>query len=453
MHKRNKSPVLYLRSFAVFAVTAAVGVLLVHFGHAAYFTTSTEAESGTLVGQLSAQPGAGASGSGSIRFGSGQKASFGILGTDPSYRIADMNAGVTTFDFDIAWSLWEPTQGAYNTTYIEQVKAAIQSYVNAGATVIVSPGYQIPPAWVSQLPDGALKDQNGRIASVAPNYAFSAAVQSAMATYTGNLVKTLGNSVSQYRLGAGTTGEIIYPDASSNAPNTWWIGSASGALPAGGTANPMPGWVPGTTSWNGQNVTVAMATNWYTWYIRALQNSLVAQASAFRNARFNGPLAIVTPGIGSVPPFYQSRVDKLLADTGSDPYGTMNTGAVFQSTIPYLASRISPPLVVDATGAGDGTGDADQQNCQPNDGAVDISTTSNAMVNWSSTRWVHSLAVKSGLPFIIESGAQNSPIATVFSQLQSCNASALLWLNDAGLHGGGSNVSLAQYADYIAKNK
>jgi len=368
----------------------------------------------------------------------GYQRAYGVLHAVPQYQSLDQQAGIRLFVVSINWRDWEPSLGSFSTAYIDSIKKLAQGYVDAGDIVVADVGLQYPPAWVSTLTNGALKDQNGNVARLAPNYEFSATVQAAETTYITNVAQTLGSRVSQYRLGLGVNGEMDFPPGASADPaGTWWIGSADTDVPAAVGANPMPGWTPGSSTWNGSTVTVADAQNWYDWYLHALENGLTVEGNAFRDAGFTGQLALLSPGVGVLPALYKSRINALLGNPdGADFYGTMNTGTAYQYTIPYLIKHVRGPLIVDGTGGGDSSGASGQINCQPGDERVNAAPGSTAMSGWSSIRWTHALAAQNGLRYELENATFNSSITYVFGLFLSCHAQYLLWLNDESLEGG-----------------
>ncbi len=455
---RNLSTAQLVVGVVFVVVFASIGARMLLRSYALTPYAAAEAESGTLAGAAAKQPDPTASGGEAVRFGSSSNRIFpreyGVLGSDPSRQATDDGAGIKFHEIDVDWASWEPTQNQFSTSYGNAIKTEVQNYVKAGDTVSISIGIQQPPSWLSSLPDGTLRSQSGEVAVLSPDYEWSAAVDNAMGVYIKEVVRTLGMNVSQYRVGMGEAGEAMYPDPVTNAPSTWWTGEGFSDLPAGLSANPLPGWTPGSSSWNGQTVTSAKATTWYNWYISGLMNALVTEANDFRGAGFSGQLAFLAAGEGAEPPLYQARINALLGDTGSDYYGTMNTGTEFQHTIPEFISRVSGPLIIDQTGAGDGSGEAGQVDCQAGDKNISVSPGSSAMSTWGGTRWVHALAVQSNVPFEIESQGSNDNFATVTGLFTSCDAQVLQWAWDNNLYDGGAggDVQLSTYKAYIAQN-
>jgi hypothetical protein len=374
---------------------------------------------------------------------------FGVLLADPDYLSADTAAGLRLAMINIGWDEWEPEQGSFDDAYISQQAATVAEYLSAGWTVAVDVGLQSPPSWALGLPYGQLVDQDGN-SSGTPDYEFSEAVRAAATTYISSVVSSL-TGVSYYRIGLSTSGEMLYPPVSDNQ---WWAfsplaqGSASG-LPAGVGVAPMPGWVPGSTTWDGEAVTQAMVQSWYDWYLGALINAHTWEIDSFRQAGYQGLLQYVMPGVGAVPSLYQQSIAGELAPNPDDPYNTMNTGAVWWDVLPQL------PLtgaVVDISSVGDGSGDPVNNVCQASDSSVDYTSQPSVIESWSATRWLTYLAGLNHLPVMGENPGNITPaeLPAIMSQVQACHLTALQWAWDYTLNESGPYVSLSDYAQAIA---
>jgi hypothetical protein len=374
---------------------------------------------------------------------------FGVLAADPDYLSADTAAGLRLAMINIGWDEWEPEQGSFDDAYISQQAATVAEYLSAGWTVAVDVGLQSPPSWALGLPYGQLVDQDGN-SSGTPDYEFSEAVRAAATTYISSVVSSL-TGVSYYRIGLSTSGEMLYPPVSDNQ---WWAfsplaqGSASG-LPAGVGVAPMPGWVPGSTTWDGEAVTQAMVQSWYDWYLGALINAHTWEIDSFRQAGYQGLLQYVMPGVGAVPSLYQQSIAGELAPNPDDPYNTMNTGAVWWDVLPQL------PLtgaVVDISSVGDGSGDPVNNVCQASDSSVDYTSQPSVIESWSATRWLTYLAGLNHLPVMGENPGNITPaeLPAIMSQVQACHLTALQWAWDYTLNESGPYVSLSDYAQAIA---
>jgi hypothetical protein len=374
---------------------------------------------------------------------------FGVLNADPQYLSADTAAGVRLAMINIGWDEWEPEQGSFDSAYISQQAAAVAEYLSAGWTVAVDVGLQYPPSWALGLPYGQLVDQYGN-SSATPDYEFSEAVRAAAATYISSVVSSL-SGVSYYRIGLSTAGEMLYPPVTDNQ---WWAfsplaqGSASG-LPAGVGVAPMPGWVPGSTTWDGAPVTQAMVQSWYNWYLGALINAHTWEVDSFRQAGYQGLLQYVMPGLGALPYLYQESIAGDLAPNPDDPDDTMNTGAVWWDVLPQL------PLtgaVVDISSVGDGSGSPLNNACQASDSSVNYTSQPSVILSWSATRWLSYLAGLYHLPVMGENPGNTAPsqLPAIMSQVQACHLTVLQWAWDYQLNESGPYVSLSDYAAAIA---
>jgi hypothetical protein len=374
---------------------------------------------------------------------------FGVLDADPQFLSADAAAGIRLATMDIGWDQWEPEQGSFDSAYISQMAADVAEYLSAGWKVGIDVGLQSPPSWALGLPYGQLVDQNGDTSGT-PDYEFSEAVRAAATTYIENVVSSL-TGVSYYRIGLSASGEMLYPDAPDNQ---WWAfsplaqGAASGLAPGVGVT-PMPGWVPGTTTWDGSPVTQAMVQSWYDWYLGALINAHTWEIDSFRQAGYQGLLQYVMPGTGALPSLYQERIAGDLAATPDDSYSTLNTGAVWWDVLPQL------PLtgaVVDISSVGDGSGDPQDNVCQASDSSVDYQSQPSAISSWSATRWLTYLAGLNHLPVMGENPGDVSPteLPAIMSLVQGCHLTALQWAWDYQLNESSPYVSLSEYAQAIA---
>ena len=191
---------------------------------------------------------------------------------------------------------------------------------------------------------------------------------SAGSAYITNVVAALG-AVSYYTIGISQHSEAIYPTTSSNQ---WWAfnQSAQGGTgrPAGEAATPLPGWVPGTATWHGEQLTNAQVQAWYAWYQGGLVNAVAWEIRTIRAAGFDGNLELQLPGDGANPWVYTNRVMADLAPESYDAYDTLNAGAVYQVLLARLPDLAG--VVMDVTSVGDESGTPADNACQSSDAAV-----------------------------------------------------------------------------------
>jgi hypothetical protein len=342
----------------------------------------------------------------------------GVLDADTANLSRDQGAGITFGTLDLNWSEWEPQAGVFNASYIASEEADAATFRANGWTLAVDLGLEEAPAWALALPGGRLVDQNGVTSTVA-DFEFSPRVRAAAATYIDQVVSGMG-LIQFYRIGLSENGEDHYPDVTGDG---WWSagpaqGSAS-SLPAGVGSTPLPGWIPGQSTFNGVRVTSAQVTAWYAWYFGAMVNAHEWEINTIRSAGFSGYLELVTPGVGALPPRYNQRIAEDLApDATVDPSSTLNSGAVWwmflQTLQPLSNTALDISSVYDSSGTPLGNG------CQPTDASVNYLTAAPAVIaSWSSTRWLTYLANGLGLPVM----GENSDYM-VASQLNSATALA-----------------------------
>ena len=375
---------------------------------------------------------------------------LGVMEADPQWMSADQAAGVREAMINIDWSQWQPQAGVTDSTYVAQQVATADQYRANGWTVAVDIGLQAPPAWALALTDGQLVDQNGNPSGSA-DYEYSAAVRHAASAYIASVVAAMG-PVSSYRIGLGGAGEMMYPDAPNNQ---WWAYSASaqhgGAdLPAGLAPSPMPGWLPGASTWGGATVTSGQVASWYGWYYGALVNALAWEINSFRAAGYAGGLQLLMPGDGAVPALYNQQLAADLAPSAADAYHTMNTGTVWWRLLPDLASQVSlANTSVDITSVYDGSGSPRGNACSATDGSTALASADPWQSGWSDTRWLTYLAHRQGLPVMGENPGNTAPadVSPTISLARSCGLTGLQWAWDYQLHSGSSTVaSLSQLA-------
>jgi hypothetical protein len=357
-----------------------------------------------------------------------------VLEANLSYRTADYRAGIRLATISLAWNLWEPQPDARNTSYEKQALAAVNAFRRSGFEIAVDIGLQYPPSWVLGLPAGQLVDQYGDLSGTA-NFEYSDAVRTAAAWYIAQVVRSLG-PVQYYRVGLSASGEVLYPEAPAN---NWWAfdpnaqGISSG-LPAGVRPSPMPGWVPGTSTYHGLELSRQEVKAWYDWYLGVSINAHTWEIKTYRAAGYHGLLQLVMPGDGAKPELYHARLAADLADVAFDSFHTLNTGAVWNTVLDHLGKLKG--VVVDISSVGDGSGSPANNVCQGRDASVPMN--SSKVMNWSDTRWLSYLARKHGLTVMGENPGNDptSALPAILRLVRGCGLVALQWAWDFQLHDG-----------------
>ena len=373
---------------------------------------------------------------------------YGVLNGDPTLARMDYGAGIRLAMVPLNWSLWQPSAGTFSATYEAQELGVVNQFIQQGFTVGINMALNNAPSWALSTPNNQLVDQFGTQSGTL-NFEFSSAVQSLTGAYVSSVVATFGSRISYYTLGASLTTEAIYPTTSTNQ---WWAFDAyaqnqQSGLPAGVGPNPLPGWIPGASTYNGTTLTNAQVLGWYNWYIGALANFIGWEKALIDGAGYTGYYQLNWPGTGANPWVYNYRLTTDLAATSHDTFGDLNDGAVYSVLLNDLPDLTG--VVVDVTSVGDGSGTPANNACQSGDANVNYQTDS-SVDSWSSTRVLAYLAGQHNLPIIGESTGQNSTaqMATDFTVTEACGLIGLQWAFDIQLYNG-SYATLTDYSNQI----
>ena len=329
---------------------------------------------------------------------------------------ANRAAGIGLVEVEAYWDRYLPTAaGVVNSDYAADLRRRVTACLDAGFHVVLGTGTQYPPSWVRGLAGAALVDQRGKSPTPgAVDTVFSAAVRSAEDDYLTRLVAGLpATRLDGVRIGTSTAGEIGFPgpnEAGDGFLQSWW---AFGAAPQQGTGlatgtprSPMPGWIPGRTTWNGTTVTSAMARNWFLWYSRSLVYGLKGQVDALRAAGYTGAVHLPSPGKGVLPADLTTASNALLNGAG-DRDGSLGRGLNYVDQFPVLAGNVSGPLVVDLTGVDDATAvtaralNPARDQCATGDATASVAT-GTEVASWSNLRFARAQAARAGLAAVGE---------------------------------------------------
>lgn len=372
------------------------------------------------------------------------KLGFGTVGSELSHASSDQAAGMMFATVTVGWNMWEPSAGQYSASWADYIRSEIRGFESKGLQVIVEVGLQYTPSWVLDLPQGQLVNQNGQ-KSGTPNYEWNPTVQNDMYKFVKSVVNGLGPvHPLAYRIGLSNSGEMLY---ANNSAGSWWAFNADAQ-----SSSPMPGWVPGQTTWNGTPVTSAQVHAWYSWYLFGLVNAEHAEINAIRDAGYTGHLLLVMPGDGTTPSEYHKRLAADLGDASTlDTYGTMDTGAVWWLQLRMLNGwdALGGGDFVDVSSVGDSTGFG---ACQTSDTSLTLAQADPWVSHWDDTRWLSYLARINGLGVVGENpgGQTASQLSAIVDLARSCGFNGFFWQNDASLYAGGTGASLSDYASAIA---
>ncbi|MCD2196713.1 beta-galactosidase [Actinomycetospora endophytica] len=347
-----------------------------------------------------------------------ERPAFGVLASscDPDRVAALRKAGVTTAMTEMQWAQAEPAPGVTDEGYLASVRARIEACAAGGLRVVLGLGLQNPPPWVLGLPGAAFVDQAGRSSSQGEaDLVFSAGARDAATAYLRDVAGQVGfGRVATVRV----AGELGYPSAEPETGGTafWAFGAPAQGGPgraAGVDASPLPGWVPGSPTWQDAPVTADDAGRWYDWYTGSLADSVVWLTDALRGVGFTGDFQVPLAGRGVLPADRQEAVAGLL-DGRADPDGALGKGLDYPSQFRVFADldarlRATSPssrILVDFTSLDDDSAvraraaDPPQDTCRPDD--TTASLTAAGLDRGASQRWTVALAHEAGLGVVAE---------------------------------------------------
>jgi hypothetical protein len=409
---------------------------------------------------------------------------FGVLGStcDAARLPALRAAGVTIAEVPVGWDRFEPAPGVYDTEYLSWLRAAVDRCRDAGLQVVLSPGLHYAPAWVAQLPGGAYRDQDGNPGPPqVPNIIFSALVRQAVASYIRALDQVVPlNTFAAIRVGTSAAGEVGYPGREhlrNDTPDLWAFDGAAqkGQGLAGGMAtSPMPGWTPGTLTWNGGPVGVDQVRQWFRWYTDSAARAVVWQIAVFRQQGYGGEIHVPLAGGGLLPAELSAAVDTHIAGVGSRD-GSLDKGLFYPEQLALIAGMVRAghqagwgPVAADVTGLADATGrrarvqNPPQDTCRPGDSDRDL-LSDPGVEQWSTFRWAVANARRAGLPVVGENPgarARDPNRATDADDLEEqmarapgyaleCGLDAMMWGFEDDLFDARSPVRIEDYAERI----
>jgi hypothetical protein len=409
-----------------------------------------------------------------------QRPAFGVLGSSCAPdRVAGLRrAGATTAMTEMQWAQAEPAPGVVDEAYLDSVRDRITACAAGGLTVVLGLGMHNPPAWVLALPSASFRDQDGGTSSQGePNLVFSAAARDAAVGYLREVADRVGfEHVAAVRL----VGELGYPGPEQGSGTAFWAfdraAQGGSGRAAGVDPSPMPGWVPGSPTWQGTPVTADAVSRWYDWYTASLAGSVVWLADALREVGFTGDVHVPLAGRGVLPADRQEAVDGLL-DGRADPDGALGKGTDYPAQFAVFAdldARLrgqSPPsrLLVDFTSLDDDSAVRaraavpPQDTCRPDD--TPASLTAAGLERGATQRWTVALAHAAGLGVVAEnpgppdladtggtaqSDAEAAQMVHAGRYARDCDLEAWYLAFEDQLFEPGSGIDVAAYARVVA---
>ena len=373
---------------------------------------------------------------------SGSKYRFGTLLSDTAHAADIYAKGVRVVHLELGWDAYEPTQGAFSTSYAATALGKVNTWRAAGLRVTLGPGLQYPPSWALLLTNGKFQDQAGATVNQL-NLVFSQAIRARVATYLARIHSDMGlNNFDAIRLGSGGNTELLYPDSSgTNKYYAYDTGAQTGTgLATGLAVCPFPGWVPGSTS-----ITVAQVNTWYSWYLDCLASAARYQIAQCAALGYAGDYQVLMPGLGV-------RPNQVTAATAARLDGTVEVyttprGAAWH----LLTDRLYDlkPILYNSSLA-DNSGTPTNNITVAADRAVAL--TDSTIEQWSAMRWVTYCADRYNLRKSGENpglgdttGYGTAMLDAAVAQLVAGNWQGMYWAHEADLYSGTSGITAAQY--------
>jgi Beta-galactosidase len=416
--------------------------------------------------------------------GAGPSPAWGVLGgsCDEKRVAALRDAGVRLVELGVSWSEFEPQPEQFDQSYIAAVRDRITRCRNAGLGVVLTPGFQYAPIWVTQQPGAAYRDQQGGTGPAAvPNLVFGTAARAAAAAFLTRFTAEFPlNEFAAIRVGTSEAGELGYPGRVFGTPgNSFWAfdtAAQSGqGLPEGIRATPLPGWVPGELSWGGREVSPDDVRGWFDWYAESAARTVVWEIDLLRSLGFRGTVHMPLAGRGALPHDLAAATAAGLDGT-ADRDGSLERGLFYPDQLALIAdatrhdARAEPDSVTaDATGVGDSTAVTarnlrpPQDSCRASDASLPLRTMPGVEL-WSSTRWTIANARAAGLRVVGENPGPPTPrnggdstSDDLAGQLENapryaaqCGLEMLMWAFEDNLFAPDSGVSVPDLAQRIA---
>lgn len=407
---------------------------------------------------------------------------FGTLETDPAKASQECAAGVRVATQTVGWANYEPSDGAFNEAYMDDVKNRIKTDLAVGMKVVISPAIHYPPRWVMNLQGARYINQYGVAAPSTggfeePNFIFSQVVRDRVARFETHVMQKLAadpniglKNIWAVRYVNGSAGETLYPSANDQHEhtNSYWAydSNAQGQAanrPASIPASPFSGWKPGEKTYAGQPFSPTQVQQWYNWYFNAHTDFVNWHTQLYRDPHginYQGYLQLLMPGFGTRAFEYTGSIARHL-DGSSDPNATMARAAVWYKLFPALKNRAH--IVAYVSSMADGSGSPLNNGCHGGEAYVNYATDPQVN-NWSAARYISGLADKYGMPKNGENpgskdlnyrGRQSvrgiEVMQTSAAQMQSCHFQGMFWAHDENLYDGTSGVTLRDYAKIIAQ--
>ncbi len=332
-----------------------------------------------------------------------------------NYLTQETAAGAQMHFVALGWSNYEPTDGGFNTSYINQRVAEATNLRNKGLKIVLDLGAYNAPAWVNAIQP--YTDQFGDVDSSSPNVLWSNTVRTKLAAYMQRVVSDFGAAnIYAIRIGSGCHVEVRYPSNPSSMPHLpagfysgyvyWAFDPAAksvlqqvspwvyGLINWSNPSKPGAGqWGPGS-AYNPKDSTGTTAGEVFfrDFYLGRLRNTTNWEVSVLRQAGYTGKIIILCPGLGVIGNGANEGYNKVIAAnlTPADGIysGSAGSGAVWDRIIaPEMtpANALGEPdtnVIIECSSFAEYQPNRNESSSDPKD--------------WSSAHWIGYNADKAG---------------------------------------------------------
>jgi hypothetical protein len=348
---------------------------------------------------------------------------FGTLECDPARMAATNDAGARGVVVGISWGRAETGDGQFNSAYLQEIKAKIDTFRAGGKFIVLDLGVQYPPQWIFGLASSHFVNQYGKAFNAVAgqgdcgvNLVFSQEMRDKFAAYVLEVFHELGTDFYAVRLGGGRYGELGYPiNKVGSQTNCYWSfdpiaqGNQPG-LATGVTPYPVASWVPGMASKDHDS-----ARRFLDWYMASMKNYHDWQIATLRQT-FAGPLFMMYPSTGGIRP---GQLEAAINDDCNGSTQAERTGEIGRGfdTARFVAGITDPQVVVYSTWI-DGFEGSDDASSDPK--------------RWSPAHYVASLAAAHQPPLLVggENTGQPDDVANLqltFQRMREDHLCVMFW--------------------------
>jgi hypothetical protein len=237
----------------------------------------------------------------------------------------------------------------------------------------------------------------------------------------------------------------------------------------------MPGWTPGSATWNGSPVGTDQVRAWFRWYSRSVADAVVWVVRTLRERGFEGDVHLPLAGRGALPADLEAALVARLDGT-ADRDGSLEGGLFYPEQLRHIAESLARTerdgwgtVYADSSSVDDATAvtarqlDPPQDSCRPEDADRDL-LVEPGVEQWSSVRWTVANARRAGLDVIGENPGSPDTPRTGGNELtdssgeqmehapryaQECGMAVFFWAFEDDLFSERPGAGIADYARRI----